>query len=155
MPPDMQAIIAGIERGEQRVRAQFEPTMRGRAVRLTERNDCSDTPSAAWTAVPDRGAQTILRRAVFADLILTGRPSPEDASLPASIDAALFTQALPVLLAPPVAPRRIEGPVLIAWNPTLQAEHATMRALPFLHRASRVVLFSVIDRKSTRLNSSH
>src|SRR3546814_13861474 len=113
--------------------------MRGRAVRLTERNDCSDTPSAAWTAVPDRGAQTILRRAVFADLILTGRPSPEDASLPAIIDAALFTQALPVLLAPPVAPRRIEGPVLIAWNPTLQAEHATMRALPFLHRASREI----------------
>src|SRR3546814_3101127 len=93
--------------------------------------------------------------------------SPEDYVGLHKPDQLLMESACPVLIIPkgwsgqPIGRR-----VLIAWKDTREASHAVREALPFLEQAEKIFVLTGderergaegkrIDRKSTRLNSSH
>lgn len=139
--PDIQGMVERSEREEERVRLEFQRTMESAAVKS---RPAGHGASAVWTPILDPGSEDmLLRKAIFADLIVLGLPESEEDGIPAVLDAALFSQSQPVLLAPAQPPETLLGTAFIAWNPTIQAERATMRALPFLRRAARVILCSV------------
>src|SRR5579875_583982 len=57
--------------------------------------------------------------------------------------SALIGSGRPTLLVPGNPPGDLLDHVLIAWNGSLEASHAVFGALPLLHEAGRVSLFSV------------
>ena len=101
-------------------------------------------PSAAWRAVEEPVPEAVAHHGGVADLVVVGRPAgaAEDIEQ-ATVEAALFGSACPVLLTPPGGAGQLGERVLIGWNRSLPAERAVAGARPFLERAGEVVVFGV------------
>jgi nucleotide-binding universal stress UspA family protein len=92
--------------------------------------------------------QEISRQGRYADLILVARPGPAAENLTTALlsgilEAALFGTPRPVLLVPPglkMALPVANGPVVIAWNGSVEADRAIGAAMPMLQGASRVII---------------
>jgi nucleotide-binding universal stress UspA family protein len=80
-----------------------------------------------------------------ADLIVAGGAprSLHDGYSNCSPAELALTSGRPVLVAPPEAPPLIAKTILLAWKDTREARRAMADALPFLHRAERVVVVAV------------
>ncbi|GJD36513.1 universal stress protein [Methylobacterium aerolatum] len=75
---------------------------------------------------------------------IVGRPgSGDDAPRMTTFETALFESGKPILLAPPTPPTSLGDAVLIAWNGSTETARAVAFAMPFLRRASRVLVLSV------------
>ncbi len=86
----------------------------------------------------------LVAQAAAADLVVVGR---RDDSAPFAIDPGDLAMQLggPVLVVPPGCDHLEAGRVLIAWANTREARRAVRDAMPFLTRASRVVVASIDD----------
>jgi nucleotide-binding universal stress UspA family protein len=135
--------VARAERAEQAARARFDALLLNQGIAAGDDPAAPARPLAAWREAAEFDPQALARDSAFADLIVIGRPGPRSEAPAALVDAALFGTGHPVLIAPPVAPSRLAGAVLVGWNPTVQAERAVVRALPFLQKAERVVVLAV------------
>lgn len=134
-------IVANADRVAAEARARFDHVLASHGVALGDDPAMPVRPMASWREVPEYSSDALARQTAFIDLIVVGRPGAEP--LPAAIDTALFATGLPVLLVPPAPRARLAGNILIGWNPTVQAERAVARALPFLKRAERVTVLAV------------
>jgi len=75
---------------------------------------------------------------------VVGRPGTGDgAPRMTTFETALFESGRPILLAPPAPPRSLGDAVLIAWNGSTETARAVAFSMPFLRRASRVLVLSV------------
>lgn len=75
---------------------------------------------------------------------VVGRPGAgDDSPRMTTFETALFESGRPILLAPPVPPVSLGEAVLIAWNGSTETARAVAFAMPFLRRASRVLVLSV------------
>jgi len=133
-------VIEAAELDAERTRGAFEEIMRRHPISLGD--DPSVHPAASWREASG-GADLFAAEAGIVDLIVMARPNPDDRTASAFLDTALFTSGIPVLIAPPAAPARLPGRVLIGWNRTVQSERAIARAIPFLKKAQQIVLFAV------------
>jgi nucleotide-binding universal stress UspA family protein len=81
-------------------------------------------------------------RGRMADLIVLGRPTDtaDEAALQASLNAAVMESGRPVLVAPPQPIHGLDQTAVIAWNGSAEAARAVSAALPFLLRASKVMI---------------
>ncbi|WP_422031295.1 hypothetical protein [Reyranella sp.] len=79
-----------------------------------------------------------------ADLVVVGRPGsdPENVA-PATVQAAIYDCARPVMIAPPDPGQGDFDHVVVAWNGSFQAARAVGYAAPFLARAKRVTIVVV------------
>ena len=104
-------------------------------------------PSAAWRTVEAPLPEAVAYYGGVADLVVVGRPAGEVEDFErATVEAALFGSACPVLLAPPGGVGegdRLGERVVIGWNRSVPAERAVAAARPFLARAAEVVVFGV------------
>ena len=102
-------------------------------------------PSRATYSVAETaqvGTMVAMGRSV--DLLVLGRPGSDPGNVaPATVEAALFECACPVLIAPPDAGSGPLMSAIVAWNGTQQAARAMVYALPFLRRAAKVTLLVV------------
>lgn len=89
-------------------------------------------------------SQWVAQYGRFADLVVMGRGEPDDGTAEA-LEAALMDTGKPLLIAPRQAGANLGGVVIIAWKDTPEAARAVSCALPFIGRASRVVIASVAD----------
>jgi nucleotide-binding universal stress UspA family protein len=103
--------------------------------------------SVAFREVPGREDDAIARHGRFADMIVIGQPGKTGSAVAISdIEAALLDAGRAVLLVPQGAELRFEGaPILVAWNGSSEGSRAITWAMPFLARASRVVVLSVSE----------
>ncbi len=77
----------------------------------------------------------------YASLLLLGRPGADAENIaPATIKAAIFDCAHPVVIAPPNVPAGPISSVVVAWNGSAQAARAAGSALPFLKKARAVTV---------------
>jgi nucleotide-binding universal stress UspA family protein len=83
-----------------------------------------------------------------ADLVVVGRVKEAAMLNLDSVEAALMDTGKPVLIAASDAPPVVDGTVAIAWKNTRESAGAVAAALPFLHRAKRVVVFTVAEDES-------
>jgi nucleotide-binding universal stress UspA family protein len=61
----------------------------------------------------------------------------------ATLEAALFESGRPILIAPPDPPQRLGDMIVIAWNSSTESARTVEAAMPFLHKAQRVVVLEV------------
>ena len=98
------------------------------------------TYSAAETATLD----TMVAMGRCSDVIVLGRPGadPENVA-PATVEAAIYECARPVMIAPPTAGSGAFANVIVAWNGSFQAARAVEYSLPFLAKAAQVTILVV------------
>lgn len=78
----------------------------------------------------------------FADLVVTCRPT-DDKVETGVMEAALVSTGRPLLIAGGEGTPALPGVVVIAWKDRPEAARAVAAAMPFLERATRVVILSV------------
>lgn len=108
-----------------------------------------DAPGGAGVSaemVVEQGSQSawVAQYGRFADLVVMGRGSPDDGTQD-TLEAALMDTGRPLLIAPATAPAAIGATVLIAWKDTPEAARAVSCAMPFIARAKRVVIATVVE----------
>lgn len=100
----------------------------------------------AWQGSAGMPAEALVREARRADLIVVGRPPeaarPDTFRHPDPGDV-MMRAGRPVLLVPPGLSRLDAEQVVVAWRDSREARRAIHDALPFLKRASGVLLLDV------------
>jgi nucleotide-binding universal stress UspA family protein len=77
----------------------------------------------------------------YASLLLVGRPGVDQENIaPATVKAAIYDCARPVVIAPPELRSAPISSVVVAWNGSAQAARAVGAALPFLEKAQAVTI---------------
>lgn len=102
---------------------------------------------ATFTGGPGitRDKLTMLGR--YANLLLVGRPGTDSENIaPATVKAAIYDCARPVVIAPPERRSAAISSVVVAWNGSAQAARAVGAAMPFLEKAEAVTIL-VADAK--------
>ena len=109
------------------------------------------TYSAAETATLD----TMVAMGRCSDVIVLGRPGadPENVA-PATVEAAIYECARPVMIAPPTASTGGFANVIVAWNGSFQAARAVEYSLPFLAKATQVTIL-VVGNKPDDVGASY
>jgi len=110
---------------------------------------------ATYTAAKTATLDALVAMGRCADLLVLGRPGsdPENVA-PATVEAALYECARPVMIAPPHAGTGAFGSVVVAWNGSMQAARAVEYALPFLEKAAKVTLL-VVGTKPDEVGASY
>jgi len=113
---------------------------------VAEQNEPSeDGPaSATWQVIEGQMSDTVGTRASVYDALIFAHPvGKAHIDWRPSVEAALFAAGRPVLVAPSQDIESVGETVLIGWNRTAQSARAMAEAMPFLKRASRVVILSI------------
>ena len=83
----------------------------------------------------------LVRSGRFASLVVIGRPGADDENIaPATVKAAIYDCARPVIIAPPDLKAGPIASVVVAWNGSVQAARAVGLAMPFLAKAAKVTI---------------
>ena len=92
--------------------------------------------------VGDTVTHAFLAEAVYADLLVVGRPSRSDATTqapPGFVEAAILDSGVPAIVVPPTRRHETIGErIVVAWNGSREAVRALRAALPLLARAAEV-----------------
>lgn len=104
-----------------------------------------DAVTASYLEETGTVSQCLLDHGRFADLLLTGSKGPSEGALREMQEAALMETGRPVLIAPATPPASLLGTVMIAWKDSTESNRAVMAALPFLQKAERVMVLSVLE----------
>jgi nucleotide-binding universal stress UspA family protein len=99
---------------------------------------------STYTAAKTATLDALVAMGRCSDLLVLGRPGsdPENVA-PATVEAALYECARPVMIAPPHAGSGPFNSVVVAWNGSMQAARAVDYALPFLQKAAKVTLLVI------------
>ena len=76
------------------------------------------------------------------DLIVVQRPTLGSVQGQRCFDAAVFEGGRPTLVIGEQLPFALTDHVMVAWNGSLEASRAVLGAIPLLHQAERVSIFS-------------
>jgi nucleotide-binding universal stress UspA family protein len=106
----------------------------------------SNRPCFGWLATAPGGEAFAGSYGRAFDVTVVGRPDLETTGpLNRVIESALFESGRPVLLSPPVAPKKIATNIVIHWNGSTEQARANAFAMPLLRLAERVTVLTVID----------
>ena len=104
-----------------------------------------DRPSCGWLADAPEGETFVGSHGRCFDVTVMSRPDADTLSLHnRAIESGLFESGRPVLLSPPVAPRKIATNVMIHWNGSTEQARTNAFAMPILRNAERVTLLTVV-----------
>jgi nucleotide-binding universal stress UspA family protein len=81
---------------------------------------------------------------VFDVIVMNRRDARSGPLHDRAIESGLFESGRPIILSPPSPPRQIATNVLIAWNCSTEQARANALAMPFLQKADRVTVLTVI-----------
>lgn len=99
--------------------------------------------SADWREEISVPSEFLPRRARLFDLVVVGRSERvEDQPSSSLIETLLVDGGRPVLVAPAQAPASIGETIAIAWNGSSEAARALAAAIPFLEKATKVVILT-------------
>jgi nucleotide-binding universal stress UspA family protein len=105
----------------------------------------ADLKGSTYTAeAPDDPIDWLVTMGRRANLIVVGRPGEDSPNIaPDTVRAAIHDCARPVLVAPPRPSAGAFRRAVLAWNGSAQAARAVGYAIPFLKRASDVIVLAV------------
>ena len=124
-------------------KARFESWRSRHAIPAAMTHHRIDSCFASWFETVGEIEQVVTRYGRLSDLIVMQRFAGDDVTGQRCFDAALFGTGRPTLLVPERLPWAMIDHILVAWNGSLEASHAVFGALPLLHAASRVSIFSM------------
>ena len=118
------------------------------AFRMANAIQIANTPgsggvTAEWLTEIGNEADWLAEHGRTSDLIVAGRA--RDGGLVAMdvLEAALMDSGKALIVAPEQAPTRLDGTVVVAWKNTRESAKAVAAALPFIRKASGVVILTV------------
>jgi nucleotide-binding universal stress UspA family protein len=140
---DMAHQIASDERA---VKNKFEQIVSNAEIALSDDPSSNTQPSASWRVETGDPAEVLARCGGAYDLIVAGHPSLSSETSKSSqvLDAAIFNTARPVLLTSQTITPAIGEVILLAWNRGIPAGRALLAAHPFLEKAKRVVILTIM-----------
>jgi nucleotide-binding universal stress UspA family protein len=98
-------------------------------------------PGASFLSGADVTRERLVALGRYANLLLLGRPGADSENIsPATVRAALYECARPVMIAPPDLRPAPMASIVVAWNGSAQAARAAGFALPLLERAQAVTI---------------
>jgi nucleotide-binding universal stress UspA family protein len=106
-----------------------------------------DSCFASWSERLGDLETIVARFGRVSDLIVMPRPSSGSVQKQHCFDAAVFESGRPTLLTGEKHVDLIDH-VLVAWNGSLEASRAVLGAIPLLHQADRVSIFSAPQHES-------
>jgi hypothetical protein len=112
-----------------------------------------EAPSAESLVEVGTESNWLIRHGRTADLLVLGRAREGEQVAMSLLQSALIDTGRPILLVPTVAPSHVGRVVAIAWKDTRETARAITVALPFIHRAERVILLSVAEDGTTEEHS--
>lgn len=129
-----------------RARASFEDWRQRHSIPLAAPGVASG-PTASWREDVGAEDEVVGRRGRLADLIVVRQPASQGNIVPTvSFEAALLDTGRPVLAIPATGTAHIsDGPVLVAWNGSVESGRAIWAAIPLLEKAPRVSILSVLE----------
>ena len=150
---DEMMVVAEREAGNraQATRAMFDATI-GEAGLGTPPGTPPSTGGFAAAWLDDTGVeeQVVAVRACRADLLILGRPTPENETTTLmTLNAALMQSGRPVLVVPPQdgAAAGAFKRIAVFWNGSIEATRTVTAALPFLVRAEQVTVLRVEEEE--------
>lgn len=132
-----------------RARATFEAWRQRVNLPFAAASGGQSGPTVSWREDIGPEDELVGRRGRLADLIVVPQPTSAGNVVPTvSFEAALLDTGRPVLavpLAPGALARMATGPVLVAWNGSVESARAISAAIPLLSTAERVAVLSVVE----------
>lgn len=107
-----------------------------------------DSCFATWTEQLGEIDRVVTHFGRVSDMIVVSRFRPNEIEAEHCFDAAVFGTGRPTLVVPEKLPWDLLDHVMIAWNGSLEASHAVFGAMPLLHAAGRVSIFSTPEPDS-------
>lgn len=104
--------------------------------------------TAALAVETGSSADWLVEYGRIADLTVVGRKMGFEA-----MEAVLMDSGHPLLITPAKAPPALPGTVVIAWKDTQEAARAVAAAMPFIEKATRVVILSVSESAAAQAAS--
>jgi nucleotide-binding universal stress UspA family protein len=101
-----------------------------------------DSCFASWSEQLGDIETIVARFGRVSDLIVVQRPSSSSVQEQRRFDAAVFESGRPTLVVGEKLPFAITDHMMIAWNGSLEASRAVLGAMPLLHLAGRVSIFT-------------
>lgn len=148
MPPAMAATASRNEMeqaanaAETGIRLAFEAWRTKHKLASEPINSSLRSTYACWSEQAGPLETAILQRGRLSDLIVLNFPGDFHSATERLFDTAVFDTGRPVLLAPKVLPDDLLRHVVIAWNGSMEATRAVAGALPLLHAAEQVSVFT-------------
>jgi nucleotide-binding universal stress UspA family protein len=107
---------------------------------------------ASWRSGVGLPWELVAQEARAADLIVCGRSQPDKWGLHNHADPGdvLMLAGRPVLIVPPKLAKIEASSVLVAWKDTRESRRAVLDAMPFLKRASQVLVAEVCEGSDER-----
>jgi len=150
LPPVMAAAgvtAAEIERegrkAEASAHAHFDAWCRENGV-AEQRNDLVEMV-ATWSERIGPLESAIAHRGRLSDLVIVNKPDSYGSRTERAFDTAVFETGRPTLVVPRYVPAGILDHPVVAWNGSLEAARVVAGAMPLLHKAKRVSVFSVLE----------
>lgn len=137
-----QAIEQEAAREEARFAAEFDRWRNAEGLAAEPVQDLLGSTYARWSRYAGPLEVGVLRWGRVSDLIVVPPPGAFQSPAQRVFDAAVFDTGRPVLVAGKRIPDEPLRHVLIAWNGSLEVVRAVAGALPLLHAADRVSVFS-------------
>jgi len=143
--PSLSAMDESQRRGntiEAEARASFDVWRRQNGLASEPIDSELRSTYACWSVQEGPPEAAILTRGRLSDLIVISYPGGDTDATEAILEPAVFDTGRPLLLVPKRVPDDLLRHVVIAWNGSLEATRAVAGALPLLHEAERVSVFT-------------
>lgn len=99
-----------------------------------------------WRSSKDYPAHALVRAARCADLIIVGQRAHESGARQPDPAEVVMASGRPVLIAPPGRNHLRGDTIVVAWKDARESRRATIDALPFLQRATKVIVNGITPR---------
>lgn len=143
MPP---SILADWEaQGEAaaiRTRQDFENFCKREQIRVSEAPQSDRVVSAAWR---DGNEEELVSAARCHDLAVLTAAGEEFGPMPSLAELVLIGSGRPVLAVPARWAGTLDGTVVVAWKDSAEAARAITAAMPFLHKARKIIVVTVAE----------
>lgn len=142
-------LVESVERQDRerrsRVHMVFDTFMEQHGVPVVGENaSVNSEPVAAWVEEESPNSEIVGSRSRVFDITVVARPSRGSNIAAMSIlEAALFEGGRPILIAPPQAPTRLTGNIVIAWNGSTETARTIAFSMPFLVKAPKVTVIAI------------
>jgi nucleotide-binding universal stress UspA family protein len=109
---------------------------------------------AIWQEAEGERGDLLAEAAHTTDLVLASRAKAGATDAPDVLDQLVTAAGVPVLALPPEVSGDFGQTVLVGWNGSREAARAAHDALPFLHKAKRVILCAVGEEAAKSLGAA-
>jgi nucleotide-binding universal stress UspA family protein len=153
----LDTMIADLEaQSETREKAAMQAWTAFRTANNVTLADSPGTPgiTGEWRAEVGNEADWLAEHGRTSDLVIAGRGREGGVVAMDVLETALMDSGKPLIVAPDNAPATLDGPVVVAWKNTRESAKAVAAALPFIRKASKVVILTVPESSDSEPDPS-